>query len=331
MIKDRYPRETFPGNMPIRVLRNNILSSFQSFGKDSMNRHKEWVEKGLINPAIVFLLGKDRVRTPYVRSNSRKIVVQDTFLSYLWVITYFFIILNEEGFQPRLSGKTFDGKIRFDSPILKDAALLFNWAVSLANEYSDWRYDLPNPEIIKKGTTEYYILKINALFLDALNFILLHECCHLVNGHFELVKEINKKQHIDIAENDLLILKELENDADNFAINSLFTDANNNEKKLIKGLAVMLANVSLLFLIKNPQSVSCRNHPDIDTRISNCLEYLGKDIKSFDYIWQIACFASMIFFRFHNISVDNAPAETSIDLFKRYLDVFDEIKAYDRR
>lgn len=321
-----FSQSTHPGNMPIRVLQNNVIHHFENIRDDSLSRHIEWVKKGKIQPGIKWLIEKKKVRTPYADCCSKEIVIQEVFLSYIWAITYALVVIYEEAIQKKIIKGEWNGIIELDTPILNDAEKLFIWALSLTDEYSDWVLNLPNPEIQKSEQENFYAEKINGIFLDIIVFILFHECCHLVNDHCDFRKRIGNKSLSELTAEEKQSYKELENEADIFAIESMVWIADPNQYKLIKGLSIVLANIALLFVLKHPKMVKSATHPDVDTRLHNCLEYLGQDLPTYDYVWYLACFACRLFFGFHSIPLKSEIANDSIELFNRYLAVFDEIK-----
>lgn len=45
-------QSTHPGNMPIRVLQNNVIHHFENARVDTLKKHKEWVNAGKIQPGM---------------------------------------------------------------------------------------------------------------------------------------------------------------------------------------------------------------------------------------------------------------------------------------
>lgn len=321
-----FSQSTHPGNMPIRVLQNNVIHHFENVRDDALEKHKRWVNSGKLQPGIKWLIGRERAISPYANCASKEIVIQEVFLAYIWAMTYSLVVIYEEAIQTKMMAGQWNGNVELNTPLLQNAERLFNWALTLTDKYSDWNKNLPNPETHGTVEEKYYAEKVNGIFLDAIVFILFHECCHLVNDHCELINKAGKKAVNQLTQSEKQNYKALENEADVFAIESLIASTDNNQGKLVKGLSIVLANISLLFIVKNPKHLKSTTHPDIDTRLHNFLEYLGQDLPSFDYLWYLACFACRIFFGFHQVPVKSEPATTSIELFYRYLSIFDSIK-----
>ena len=97
---------------------------------------------------------------------------------------------------------------------------------------------------------KFYGEKINGIFLDLVVYILFHECCHLVNGHCDFIKAVGNKDISQLTQSEREEYKALENEADLFAIESLIKSTDNNKYKLVKGLSIVLANISLLFIVE---------------------------------------------------------------------------------
>ncbi|MCL4873550.1 hypothetical protein KJ039_05670 [bacterium] len=296
--------------MPIRVLQHNIIHHFENIRHGIIDEYREWISTGQIKPGIQWRIEKKQIKPPYVKIDTKELVLQEVYLAYVWGITYSLFVIYEEAIQKKMKIREWTGQIDIDTPLLKDAENLFNWALSLVTRYSDWDKSLPNPEIQKNDNEEFYIRRVNGIFLDIVTFNLLHECAHLALNHNACEKN-----------------KELEGEADNFALNILIKPGDPEEEKLTKILAIILSYLSNFFAIKGSREVQQNSHPDLDTRLHNALEYLGIDQPQvFDCIWYLACFGCRVFFGINNISVESEEANDSVDLFYRYLGTFDKLK-----
>ncbi|MBF0487494.1 MAG: hypothetical protein HQK98_04970 [Nitrospirae bacterium] len=49
-----FPKSSHQGNMPVRVLRNNILMSFENIKNDAIKYIEELINAGKLNPAIIY-------------------------------------------------------------------------------------------------------------------------------------------------------------------------------------------------------------------------------------------------------------------------------------
>jgi hypothetical protein len=205
--------------------------------------------------------------------------------------------------------------------------LLLEWSISLKDEYSDWDLSLPNPEKPNNLTEEWYSEKVNGIFQDAIVYDLFHEFSHLVNSHGDALCNILGKKVSELGEEEITLFKQIETEADNYAFDSIIEESDSEKYKLHKGVAIILAHCTSLFVMKNPKSVKQLKHPDIDNRILNSITRLNlKDLSSSDYLWYLGALTCKLFFDLHRIQSDITPADSPEDLFFRYLRIFDELK-----
>lgn len=322
-----YSKDTHPGDMPIRVLRYNLVHNIENIRPDILNQYKEWVTSGKLNPEIKWLIDNQEVKPPHVDLIKKQINLQETYLSFIWALTYSLFVIYEEGIQKKMINKHWEGNIVLDTPLLQNAEKLFNWAITLIDHYSKWSHNLPNPELQRNEEEKFFVEKVNGIFLDVVTFIFFHECSHLVNNHYEVIKKYGNKKPHELLVNELEEYKEIEKEADLFALETIIRDYDTDRFKIVKGLAVVLAYISNFFIIIHPKSIKQCLHPDLDTRLHNALEYLGQDLHKYDYIWYLACFACRTFFGIHKITVEFMESNDSIDLFYRYLRIFDDLKS----
>lgn len=323
-----YSTETHPGNMPIRVLQHNIFDNFKNIRDTTIAQHLSDIAEGKKAGDISYSISNETVSTPFLNCQKKLIYINESYLSYLWAISYSFFVIMEKGIQERIVNHRFEGDIQFETPELINALNLLKWAISLTVKYSSWDYQLPNPEVQNNDEERYLVPKANGIFVDAINYILFHEYSHLVYNHCETVKNLRKKESNDVSDSEILLYKELEKEADILAKEAMIKEEDDEKYKLHKGLAVIIAQCSNLFIIHNPKALKSSLHPDIDTRIHNTLQLLNlNDRSSKDYLFLVANIAIKIFFDFHRIEVGNEPANTAEDLFVRYLNKCDEIKA----
>lgn len=327
-MKEKFSTSTHPGNFPIRVLRHNITSHFESVGnKMASGLIFEAVIKGKVKDRIDVKIEKEPLKCPYADCGQKKICLQENYIGFIWAMCYSLFVIYEEGVQKRIISGQFAGFINFDTPLLKRAKQLFDWAISLKDSYSDWDLNLPNPEKHYNETEEWYAGKVNGIFLDIIIYQLFHEFAHLVNNHCSALSDIFEKKTSELTEEQIVRYKEIESEADNYAFESIIEESDSEKYKLHKGVAIILSHCTNLFIVKNPKSVKQQTHPDIDNRILSSIQKLGlKDVSSSDYLWYLGALSCKFFFDLHKIDTDILPSETTRDLFFRYLNVFDDIK-----
>lgn len=323
----KFDKKTHPGNFPVRVLRHNITSHFESVREGTFKQVQDGVESGKVYPGIQVKIEKEHLKTPYADCDQNSIHIQENYIGYLWAMCYSLFVIYEEGVQKRIISGHYEGIINFDTPLLQRAKSLFEWALTLKDEYSDWDLSLPNPEQHNNSIEEWYAEKVNGIFQDVVVYDLFHEFSHLVNNHCDSLADIFGKRTAELTEEDITLYKQIETEADNSAFDSIVAESDSEKYKLHKGIAIILAHCTSLFVIKNPKSVKQPTHQDIDNRIIYSIERLNlKDLSSSDYLWYLGALTCKFFFDRHGIQTDIRPSDTTNGLFFRYLDEFDKLK-----
>ena len=188
-----FTQETHPGKMPIRVLVNNVIQTMENIRPDTVQTlHRDIEQDGKVHPGISWVIEEQKLSSPYADCAGKKIVVQETYLSFVWAFTYFTLVTQEE-IQQRILSNTWDGNLEYTTDLMQKALKLFNWALSLRDRYSDWDLSLPNPERYNSPEEEYYVPRVNSIFLDSVAYVLYHEYAHLVNNHCIFLSEIVSK------------------------------------------------------------------------------------------------------------------------------------------
>ena len=324
-----FPRNTFPGNTPIRIFRYNIPHHLETFRKEILQIHLENVRNKKLDPAIKYVIGGNSIKIPY--SNEKKqIVIQELYLTFVWCVTYFMLIVFEGAIAKKMREDQWVGEFKFDTPLLLNAYKLFVWALSLTQNISAWSLDLPNPEKPNNEEEKYWVEKVNGIFLDAVINNILHEYAHIVNGHFRYLKNILKKNISELTDEEKSTRIEIENEADNFARELLVKNSDSEKYKMQKGLALIISHIAPLFIYTDPKSLRQEVHPDIDVRIINALEYLNFEREILkDYLLGITTFSLKVFLNYHRIDISVEPQKPG-ELLMIYLKKIEEVKNYDR-
>jgi hypothetical protein len=313
--------------MPIRVLQYNITANFESVRDSTIAEHLNRIATGKANADIEYYVDSDKIKTPYLNCKNRVIVLQETYLAFLWAVTYFFLVVQEEGFQKQVKNNYFAGNIQFNTPVLIGALALFKWALTLPQSYSTWSLDLPNPEKHNNAEEAFYAPKVNGIYVTAVNYVIFHEYSHLLSRHCETIRGIKNQTSGCISPDDRILLVEMEKEADLLAKEAIVKNGDNEKDKLHKGLAIVICQCANLFLVGNTSGIKGFKHPDTDTRIYDALQSINVfDRPSQDYLCSLCCIAFKVFFDVHNVQSNSDPAENVEDLFIRYLDIFDQIK-----
>lgn len=281
---------THKGYLPVRVLQHNIINEFEQVVCVFTNASASAIANKGLNKEINYIINKDgqngfKVVPPCVYVESKKIQIQETFLAYLWGISYCLYTFSNEIISGE--GKVFPEK---NNEINK----VFKYSCSLINKYSEWdKTIIPNPEQYDEEFRED-IEKVNKIFLMAFNFILCHEFSHVECGHCNTNGNISDEQR-----------KEFEIDADKRAIELITTGQNTTSV----GYGISVAIISQVFFgSKLHQNI----HPDADVRIMNAFTQLELDDN--DQSWLIACIGMALW-----------SDKYSIDLFWREENSFKEL------
>jgi hypothetical protein len=246
--------ETHIGHLPVRVLQHRIIAAFEGTNPALLNYSKILIQNQNLDPEIGYTINKSSsdglpIIGPHVKS---KIYLDETFLAYVWCVCYVLYVETNNLMNP---------KAEYDS---QKSCKLFNFALRLKTEYVDWDKSVYiNPEKylpIDKDDIE----KTNAIFQNAVAFILCHEFSHIVLAH-------NKSD------------KNNELEADRKAIDLMFDGCNSANEPAVKyGITYALC-VSIFLRNK----LGSQTHPDSHDRIIKALDRLNIDKN--DICWAVAC------------------------------------------
>lgn len=309
---------------PITVLWGNILHAFENIGTTSLKKHQEAIDSGKLSNLIAYDNRKEKVRTPYAERKTREINLQETYLCHLWAFIYSVFVMYEEGIQKPLKNSTFDRSLRFDNPLLKRAKILFDWAISLTVEHSEWNEKLPNPRTHNSDEERFYAEKVNAIFATAVAYLMFHEFAHLTQNHDSYFIGIDTGA---ISDADLAERIQIENEADQYAFNMIINAEDNENQRWVKGLSVLFVMYSALLITSIVQSVKQNRHPDLDNRILNVFQSLNlKTEEAQFYCGQLFGVIIRFFLLKHDINIPAGEYETAQDAFISYLEQLDDIK-----
>lgn len=199
-------------------------------------------------------------QTPFIDGNGI-INLHETYLSYIWIVCYYFFVLHEEGLAiPDRIKRGLSVHKKPNPQLISTAEELFDYGRSLIMSFTRWdKENLPNPEYFDEATEEgWYILRTNDLYVEVLNFILYHEIAHAEFQHIKekVINNLNNEEQ-----------KKLELEADSRAINLILSNGRNRN---ISELAIIIGLASMLFFKNNLSGGS--KHPNIDIRLENAIK-----------------------------------------------------------
>jgi hypothetical protein len=261
------------GLLPVRVLQHNLIWHFENMNEEFLELSKRVITQLKLDRGISYNFEERPARSPHVLFN--KIFIEEPFLAYVWCVSYSLTVLYGEVIV-KLSLN--DYHKNHDEVIDRDLAIgaysLWEYAVSLLGNYSDWNKKLPNPEQFDPNLEEL-ISKVNGLYLVAMKFILAHELAHLELEH-------NKKEPDDSKIEEAAFSKLLEKEADERAMNLVLAGSNDESRTSIK-MGILLGLCSLVFTNMSIKGIS---HPDTDDRIAAIIDVFNPG--DTDPMWGVA-------------------------------------------
>lgn len=258
-VTSTYSQEEFPGKLPVRVLKYNFLERYNHFSSNAESTLQR-ITAYKLSDKIKWFVESEQFRYPcckFCSDGSCQIQISEKYFSYLWCVTYSFLLYYERQAQANPNA-TINDELRISSEMIGRAQQLFSWAISLPNSSADWDLNLPNPSPTANliDSEALYCLYANNLSVNALVFVLYHELGHAFMGYDD-----NKD---DCKRNEL--------DADIFAID-LMRDPKGEVTYQGANLGILIALCSNLFLnMSTPPKLSSKTHPDGDVRIIYAIE-----------------------------------------------------------
>jgi len=306
--------ETFD-HLPVWVLRHNVIAMFEEVAEYNGYSMNAVVSRGTVNPVIDWCCNRGRPRGPFVDLDTKTICLQESYLAFLWAMTYSSFVLYEEGVQRRMLEGTFTGAIQYDTPLLIRARALGDWAERFAGRYEPWNErDLPNPRSYRDAQEKSLAEKTNGIFLRAVTYLLFHELGHLSEAHFRTDSDAEQLEQ--------------EKQADNFALSFLSDSASNEIQRRISGAALVLLTTSSLFLATEFRQIWQRRHPHTHDRIRHAISGLNlQSQQSKDYVYYLASIRMRQFLIRHGLAPEIWVEDTAEDLFFRYLDHCEQVLA----
>jgi len=287
------------GHLPIRVLQHNIIKQFETTTANFLNETLDTIKNKGLKTEICYTVNKssydgEKVIGPFVYTKSKILNIHETFLAYLWCMTFSLY---------RYTDLIISEQLKDDNEQKNLTDKVFTYALSLIDGYHDWdKNSLPNPECYDKHLAAD-IEKTNELFLYGFNFVMCHEYSHVDLGHCDSI-ELTKGFLTDLEK------KEFEQAADDNAVR-LFSEGVYPGNEAATKYGVSMALSSLLFF---NSKVSKKIHPDTDMRIMNALNALQIDDN--DKSWLVPCAALALWSTTHSIDLNWQEKKSFKDLFR---------------
>jgi len=267
------------GTQPIRVINNMFLFMFIHTYPSFKEKLQKMVDEGKLNPKIAMkyeensINNGDTINSPRVSAETRQISLHETFLSYLWCVSYaVYILYIEKVDYPQLNKQAGKEIYKVNENEITKAKELFNYGKSLIAYYSPWDKDtLPNPEIYL-AENRNYVEQTNMCYTVAVTFILAHELTHLERHLDQLDSKTPNSHYLAFEE-----------EADREAINHTIK-LRGQMGDIAVNTGIIVGLLSMLYFSVNTTGL---RHPNIEDRITNALEIL--ELNENDPAWGMAC------------------------------------------
>lgn len=284
---NHYNKMIHLGTQPVRVIHHMLHEMFRNSYPGFHKELLEQIEAGKVDNELNMIFSEEPImmdrntfRTPRINMETRKIELHETFLSYLWCITYsVYVIYIETIDYPKHNKINGDDYYRVNQKNIEDAKNVFNYARYLIADFETWdKNALPNPEIYL-AEKRNYVEQTNLFYTEAVKFILCHEFTHLKMHAHQITGET--------PDSNFLIFEE---EADNNAIDTLrkgigmFKGIFAEGHKLAVEIGIVFGILSMFFF---SATTTGKRHPNTEDRLINALERL--EIEDDHVAWGIAC------------------------------------------
>jgi hypothetical protein len=284
---------------PVRALQHTLIQTLEKSDPSLIETAKALIAKYGLSPGLVY----NTSQVPIIALNANgdldcncaqankanEIEFYETFLSYLWCVSYSLLVFWEEAnAKPAKAG--------LDRPkdpeairLVENAKKLLQFGVGLIKKHSCWdSTTAPNPAFGEE-CDRYYVQKANGVFAYAVTFVLLHEIAHVALGHTQTLG-----QYVPPHE-----LVDQERAADTWAIEHGFTNSTTPELDVTRKCGA-IAGLSALMLLS--PSLTHTTHPDADDRLADGLQRL--QLSDDSALWGIAALSIRLWEQVHNQPLD---------------------------
>jgi len=314
--QELYPLDEYPGEFPVRILKNRFSTYFNHYSNGVENTLKKMNGDRIIDKIIwVFEEGKMQIPNCSIPKNGKCIItLHESYLAYLWGVAYF-IFLQYESKAQHDNGISHNDDYFITDKMLSRSETLFRWALSLRMKINAWDCHLPSPlpTAILIDSEAAYCWQVSELCCYALTFIAYHELSH---GIYGIDHSIDSKRQ--------------EQDADNLAM-SFIKDPIPSIPKDHTILGILLASISSLFFLNSPHQIASKTHPDPDSRIFNVLENMVEKsdelVESYETVVIIAFRTFSLIQEIDDDKVIREEGKTPRQIIELYLELFDNYRS----
>lgn len=313
--EELYPHVKYPGNFPVRILMKQFSLYFNNYSKSIENTLND-IKKFKVADKITWTTNDIGIPFPYCsRQNNGnwQIQVSETFLTYLWCISYFFFLQLERKAQQD-NTNTYDPVYLITDAMITRSETLLQWALSLKTEISPWDEQLPSPlpTALLIDSEPAYCWQVSETSCYALVFTLFHELSHGV-------------LKVDLSDN----LKRQEQDADNLAMDFM-REPRSYIPRDHTILGILLSLTCPLLVLDSPKNLASKTHPDPDIRIVNVLDYLvektDEKYESYQFLVVLVFRTFCLLHKINDRTVLDGGRKSPQQMVDEYLEIFNSFK-----
>jgi hypothetical protein len=276
---NRYVEGIYPGTQPIRVTNPIMIYLFQRTNPEFFN---EILSGNSSGDKLDIIFGEEPIkkddesyRTPRLNLKSKKIELHETFLSYVWCITYSIFVTHCETVDyPTINKRVGYLKYPITKVNIDSANALFDYAKYIIVDFIPWdKNKLPNPEFYSsENLNKHYVQQTDCFYTSAISFMLCHEYTHA-------------KKHADKIDYNTTIAKRLdyEKEADADAVDMMMKGIDPINQLAVEN-GIIFALLSMFFFRSSTKGIK---HPDNEDRLVAAIEKL--DLHDNPYAWEISC------------------------------------------
>jgi hypothetical protein len=240
------------------------------------------LENGVLDRHLYIDTEPAPLRSPFVQGN--RIHFSETFLNFHWCVC-FYLCTTTEVLVEKDSDPDFHGELELEG-LVDEAHKMINWALNLRFRFIPWPTEISDPYA---DTPNHNFARL--VFKYSLAFILFHEYAH------------RKLKHVPTDDNQIRIMQETE--ADNFALETVYSELSDDDVRTLYILGVACTGFSMLYTVSSPAGVRQTQHPDIDVRLFNHLEFFRlEDSNIAHYVHRLMTVGFYGFIHTYNLSFD---------------------------
>ena len=237
-------------------------------------------ESGVLDRHLYIDTAPEPLKSPFIEGNH--IHFSETFLNFLWCVCFYLCTVTEELVE-KDKDPEFHGELQLQG-VVAEAHQMINWALSLRFRYIPWPIGISNPYA---DTPNHNLVRL--VFKHCLAFILFHEYAH------------RKLEHVPTDDNQIRIMQETE--ADNFALETVYDELPDDDARTLYILGVACAGFSMLYTVSEPRGMRQTQHPDIDVRLFNHMEFFRlEDSNLAHYVHRLMTVGFYGFIHTYNLS-----------------------------